>query len=240
MPKAIDRILIDIIFCSVTIAVTYYAFSRWYLSIPLTFCLYLAFKLTYTHLLNRRHNTKEASASDILFALSLMTAKEQRDFFLATLPEGAYQTTSDNTFFYQGKAYATLVKFGVPTADDCARLVRVHKSVHVISRKIPRDTLLIAKRMGLHVVHVPAKAVRKYLIAHNAVPTIPTPSTQKTKRKLSDVLANLVTRKKATYYVVSSLATLVMAFLVPYTVYYLVFAGVFALLSICCLLSTSG
>ncbi len=236
MPKAIDRIVVDIIFCGICLCVSYYAFSSWYFCVPITLILYVAFKITYMHLLVRRKNIKEISVQDMLFALSMMTLKEQRDYFLATIPDGEYTITSDNTYVYNGVAYATLIKFGAPSVDDCAKIVKIHPSISIISRKISKDTLLMAKRMGLYVKQVSLKGVRKYLIAHNAMPKLPTPTKQKHKMDIKAMLANVITRKRAKYYLFSCISTLVLAFILPYKVYYLVCASVFALLGVGCLL----
>ncbi len=232
MPKRLDRILIDLIFVSFVLSCAYYLWRRWVLAIAIAVVAYIAFKVSYMHLLNRRRNLHSPSMGDILFAFSMMTAIEQRDYFIGTLPEGKCEVTGDNTFVYDGKAYATLIKFGAVSLDDCSKIVRKHLKINVVSRKISRDTLLNAKRMGLYVKQVPLKTVRKYLISHNAVPSLPTPTKEKMHFDLKASLQSMLTRKRVKYYALSSLSTLALAFFVPHTVYYLVFAGIFGVLSI--------
>ncbi len=239
MLNLIDKIIIDVLFLATFSLSTYYIFEKSYIFIPLTIVTFILFKCGYLHALNRRRNKKELPLNDILFCLSMMDKTEQRDYFLKTLPKESYTITGDNSFIYDGKAYATLVKFGSPSVDDFCKLSKKHNEIYVLSRKIARDTLLIAKKMGVYVHQIPLKKMRKYLITHNAMPTMPKPTKQREKLHIKAMIQDIITRKRAKYYLFSALTMLFLSFFVPYTIYYLVSAIVFSVLTIGSMFSTN-
>ncbi len=239
MISLIDKIIIDGVFLVMFSCASYYIFNKSWLFVPLTIICFICFKCGYMHALNRRKNKKELPLNDILFCFSMMTQIEQRDYFVKTLPKDSCTITGDNTFIYNGKAYATLIKFGAPSADDFCKIVRKHNDIYVIGKKISRESLLLAKKMGLYVHQVSLKKMRRYLINHNAVPKLPNATKQKEKLQIKEMLKDIITKKRAKYYLFSCVTMLTLSFFVPYTIYYLVFGSIFALLTITCMFSTN-
>ncbi len=233
MPDLIDRIIIDILFLGSAGAVLACFIDSVYILVPLVILLYIAFKLTYMHVFNRIRNKKEMSINDILLTYSMMSLKEITDALETTLPQGRYTRMSDNILQYGEKNYAVLIKFSSPSLDDMAKIRRtLDGEVHVLSREIPRNVLLTAKKMGLHVVQVPLNKFRKYLIAHNALPTLPVPSERKSEKiDFKSRLAAIIEPKRLKYYVFSCFVTLFASLWVPYKAYYVTTGVLLAVLS---------
>ncbi len=233
MPERIDRIIIDVLFLGSASAVLACFIDNAYILVPLVAILYIAFKLTYMHVFNRIRNKKEMSVGDILFAYSLMTVKEVTDALEKTLPEGGCVRLCENVLRYGEKTYAILIKFSSPSPDDMARIRRtVEGEIHVLSREIPRNVLLYAKKMGLHVVQVPLSKLRKYLIKHNALPPLPSPSKNKSEKvPLKERLSAITDPRKLKYYLFSCSVTLISSLWVPYKAYYVVTGVILAVLS---------
>lgn len=233
MPERIDRIIIDVLFIGSASAVLGCFIDEVYILVPLVAILYIAFKLTYMHVINRIRNKKEMSIGDILFAYSVMTIKEVTDALEATLPQGSYVRMSENVIRYSGKTYAVLLKFSPPSSDDMAKIRRTTEGeIYVLSRDIPRSVLIYAKKMGLHVVQVPLNRLRKYLIKHNSLPTLPTPSESKPEKvSIRERLSAIADPRKLKYYVFSCSVTLIASLWVPYKAYYVVVGVIFAVLA---------
>lgn len=236
MPKLFDRIILDAIVILATLMWTGYLIENTLWVFVTTVCVYLAVKIFYLFLFNRYQNLKTLPSGEMEFLFSAMTPDEQAKHMIKTLPENAIYFKENNYFCISAEGVKTLVfcfyKFAPITNEDIARAYRTAKdkgifTILFLGRTPSRQTMLIARRLGLNARFVPSYKLKQYLVKHNAMPeTVKQAAKKAEKMPFRVTLAQIFHPRRAKYFALSGIITGLMSFFTPLKLYYLVLSSI--------------
>lgn len=104
--------------------------------------------------------------------------------------------------------------------------------VFVITKSIDRKAYQIANISKIKVQQVKAKAVYKFLKKHNALPDL---QEVKNKFSLSALIETILSRRNFKNYAFSGVVLMLVSFLTPFKIYYIVLGSISVLFAILCL-----
>ncbi len=196
------------------------------------------------HLHNRFHNKKIISLAEMEKLFAIM-GNAQNAYFIKATPSYFEPISLDCGFYISLNCSPVAIfpnyKFSPCSLDDIAKFYRITKdseisSVWVLSKQNARSTILFAKGLDVDFNFIPTKRVHKFLANQNFLPpSLPTKKVKLKKADYKEVFNNIITKKRAKYFLFSGFTLGILAFFTPIKAYYIVVSIICIILGILCL-----
>ncbi len=242
--KLFDKVFFSISVFFLLLIVSYLAMKDAVGAMIVSFLLTVTITVSFLHLTKRYMIKRNVPLQKVEDGLSFIGIKEQTNLFLSSLPPALRSEKKDN-YILIGEKYILFpcYRFSPCTKEDVSRFYRIcreegREDAYILSRQVPRDTLLFARTLPINYRFVTTKEVRTYLKKHNLLDNVTLPKKEvkvrSRKEFFSTMLNNLTKKERARYYAVTGISLTLLGIFTPLTIYYSVFAMLSFLMAIVC------
>jgi len=239
-------LFLDVIFSALIMFILSFVIINYYIELKfaITFAIILSVPvaiIAYKRITEKRKSDSDKKAEQIKIEqlnaeLSLYTQTELNDLFYKALSKGSFNPNRKNGAIYINNKDVILVRYGETGARKADVVKAFNLSLpngkaYLIAQSFQKELLSFIERFGGTVIPVDDKKTYKFLEGLNCLPTpkIPALPTKQTKKRIKLAFFH---RKKSKSYFMFGLVFLLMSFIVPIKLYYIIVGCIFLTISL--------
>lgn len=252
--KQIDKVTINILGFVTVFLISLSTVKNFVAAVIIAFLITVTAYRLFVHFGRRIEKINKMSVAKMEERFAIM-GSEQIDYFINVTPPYFSPEKTDGGYVVTLNCEKTMIcpnyKFSPCSYDDIAKFYRTAKKeqirhIKILSKINSRQTIIFARELDVEFEFVPSKTVRKYLYNHNALPEIikKTPQKKKTikefftkdKAEWKEFFAGIFIKKRAKYFLLSSISMAILSFFTPLKWYYITVSIITFICGMTCLM----
>ncbi len=234
MARTLDYISLTIVLLLLTFVWSTLLFKSWIVSLIFSIAFTVAVIVTIRYLMSKRHRPYTYDRLELEFAIK--GNEYVVNLLKSTLKNGVTESGS-NFLVLKNCLIVTAVKFSMLSLGDMGAicsLAQKHKDkrVYVIAKGIDRRAYSIVQLQNVNITLIKVKTIYKFLLKHNALPDL---KPVKSKFSIRSFIDAMFSRSNFKSYAFSGAILILVSFLTPLRIYYIVLGSislVFAILTL--------